>query len=260
MTENLYETPKLVSEYLLFHYGSPTEVLPWPAGPEGALGFAVRIVSENLRKDRVPPNAARALDLGCAVGRSSFELARTHEEVVGIDYSAAFIQAADNIARNGKLRYLFAVEGNLAQEAIAEVPDGVDPQRVTFEVGDACALREDLGSFDTVLAANLLCRLPEPEACIQRFPSLVKPGGQLIITSPYTWMEDYTPQEKWLGGKSHNGAQVRSLDGLRERLEDEFDLLEKRDQPFLIREHQRKYQWSVAQASVWIRKQRGEQE
>jgi len=33
----------------------------------------------------------RALDLGCAVGRSSFELAREYQEVVGIDISQTFI-------------------------------------------------------------------------------------------------------------------------------------------------------------------------
>jgi 2-polyprenyl-3-methyl-5-hydroxy-6-metoxy-1,4-benzoquinol methylase len=36
----------------------------------------------------------RALDLGCAVGRSSFELTRYFDRVVGLDYSARFIQVA----------------------------------------------------------------------------------------------------------------------------------------------------------------------
>jgi 2-polyprenyl-3-methyl-5-hydroxy-6-metoxy-1,4-benzoquinol methylase len=33
----------------------------------------------------------RALDLGCAVGRSSFEMAREYREVVGIDISQTFV-------------------------------------------------------------------------------------------------------------------------------------------------------------------------
>lgn len=36
----------------------------------------------------------RALDLGCAVGRSTFELAREYGEVVGIDISQTFIDGA----------------------------------------------------------------------------------------------------------------------------------------------------------------------
>ena len=55
-------------------------------------------------------------------------------------------------------------------------------------------LRSDLGDFDVVVMANLICRLPDPRSCLERVPSLVRPGGQLIITSPYTWMEEYTPR------------------------------------------------------------------
>ena len=33
-----------------------------------------------------------------------------------------------------------------------------------------------------------------------------------------------------------------------------FDFIAAKDLPFLIREHARKYQWSVAQATIWRRK------
>jgi 2-polyprenyl-3-methyl-5-hydroxy-6-metoxy-1,4-benzoquinol methylase len=33
----------------------------------------------------------KIMDLGCAVGRTSFELTRIFDRVVGIDYSARFI-------------------------------------------------------------------------------------------------------------------------------------------------------------------------
>ena len=79
---NPYETRKLVEEYLLFHYGRADEVLPYPDGPVGALGFAVRSVTETLE---VGNGRERALDLGCAVGRSSFELSKFSEQVIGID-------------------------------------------------------------------------------------------------------------------------------------------------------------------------------
>ena len=41
----------------------------------------------------------RVLDLGCAVGRSSIELSQYFDEVVGIDYSKKFIQAANAILK-----------------------------------------------------------------------------------------------------------------------------------------------------------------
>ena len=64
---------------------------------------------------------------------------------------------------------------------------------VSFMVGDACQL-PNLGQFDCVLAANLICRLLDPMKFFQRLPDMIVPGGILVITSPYTWLEQYTPE------------------------------------------------------------------
>lgn len=245
---NPYETERLLNEYLLFHYGADDEILPWPAGPREALGYPVRCVSQCVDGAALPANA-RALDVGCAVGRSSFELARHCADVVGVDFSGRFIDAAKTLQSGGALVYSRVDEGALCTSLAARLPAGVDAARVRFEVGDACALRRDLGAFDVVLGANLVDRLPAPERFLAALPSLVRPGGQLILTSPYTWLEEYTPPKFWLGGREGRST----LDGLRAALEPAFTLRETKDLPFLIREHARKFQWSVAQASIWRR-------
>lgn len=251
---NPYELPRLLHEYLLFHYGAPEEILPWAQGPRGALDFAVRVVSETLVASDLPADA-RALDLGCAVGRSSFELARSCAEVVGIDFSASFVRAAEALRAGGELAYERTDEGELRTPLIARRPAEVEAARVRFEVGDACDLRADLGRFDVVLMANLIDRLPDPARCLARLPELVRAGGQLIIASPYTWLEEYTPRERWLGGRvDAAGAPLRTLDALRAVLAPHFEEHGTRDVPFLIREHARKYQWSVSQASLWRRR------
>jgi hypothetical protein len=104
-----------------------------------------------------------------------------------------------------------------------------------------------------VLMANLIDRLGEPARCLARLPELVAPGGQLILSSPYTWMEEFTPREQWLGGFIEGERSVAALDTLRRLLHPAFELMETKDLPFLIREHARKFQWSVAQASIWRR-------
>lgn len=251
---NPYETARLLNEYLLFHYGEPGEVLPHASGPADALAYPVRCVSECVDVSRLPAGA-RALDLGCAVGRSTFELARHCAEALGIDFSQRFVGAAETIRTLGSLAYQRLEEGNLTTELAALRPPGVDPARVAFEAGDAMHLREDLGVFDVVLMANLIDRLRQPLLCLSRLAALVRAGGQLVVTSPYTWMEDYTPRENWLGGfVREEGRPVRTLDGLRKALEQDFLLERTLDLPFLIREHARKYQWSVAQASIWTRR------
>jgi len=250
---NIYETDRLLAEYLLFHYGEDAEVLPWPAGPVNALRYPVRCVTECFDLLGLPPQA-RALDLGCAVGRSSFELARSCFEVIGVDYSQRFIAAAQQLRDEGEIPYLRCEEGDLSAPLIARVPAGIDCQRVYFERGDAMNLREDLGAFDAVLLANLIDRLRDPRRCLARLPSLVKPGGQLVIASPYTWIEEFTPRENWIGGAEPNGRPVATREALQSFLAPAFDLVAVKDLPFLIREHRRKFQWSVAEATIWRRR------
>lgn len=250
---NLYETDRLLAEYLLFHYGTREEILPYPFGPTDALDYAVRCVTECVDMSRLRPDS-RALDLGCAVGRSSFELARFCREVVAIDYSRRFIEAAEHLREHGELAYERIDEGTLTTPLIAHVPAEIERARVQFETGDAQDLRDHLGAYDVVLMANLIDRLAHPSKCLQRLSGLVNPGGQLIITSPYTWMADFTEPSNWLGGQERQGLRLTTFDGLQHHLSKDFVLHERKDLPFLIPEHARKFQWSVAEATIWIRR------
>ncbi|MEN3941760.1 methyltransferase domain-containing protein [Prosthecobacter sp. SYSU 5D2] len=239
---NIYETRRLLDEYLLFHYGSAQEVLPWAEGPQSALGFAVRTVTELADFSRRPQSA---LDLGCAVGRSSFELAKQVPSVLGMDYSHSFVEAAAQLI-TADLPYERVDEGAATTALVARVPVDCPRDRVRFEQGDAMHLRADLGSYDLVHAANLLCRLTDPALLIARLPELVNQGGQLLLTTPCTWLEDFTPRGNWPTGST--------LDWLKKELSANFDLAEQKDLPFLIREHARKYQWSVALGTRWVRR------
>ena len=250
---NFYETDRAVAEYLLFHYGSPQQILPYPFGPAGALEFPVRCVTECVDWDQLP-QPARALDLGCAVGRASFELARLCPEVVAIDSSQRFIATAQYLQQHGALTFDCLEEGAQTSRATVQVPAGIDSRRVKFETGDAQELRMDMGTFDILLMANVIDRLANPRRCLEKLPHLLVPGGRLIITSPYTWLEEYTPKENWLGGFVRGGVPVRTIDSLREILEPHFNPVLVKDLPFLIREHARKFQWGVAEASLWIRR------
>ncbi len=245
-----YESERILNEYLLFHYGQPEEILPYDFGPREALGFPLRTVKECLRTADLPADA-RALDLGCAVGRSSFELARYCAEVLAIDFSAIFIQAAQTLQRVGKLEYKIKQIGSLEKPAVANVPGEIDRNRVQFEIGDAHGNPHKFEPFDVVHAANLLCRMADPGLLLRRFKDLVKPGGQLILATPHTWLEEYTPAKNWPGAA--DGVKDPS-EALKCDLLPNFELLAEQDMPFLIREHARKFQWSVARATVWRRR------
>lgn len=242
--ENPYETGRLVADYLAFHYPA-TQKLPVP---QGAADFASLVVNDLLPGDG---HFRRALDLGCAVGRSAFELSRRADAVLGIDFSNAFIATANEMKSVGRIACRVPVEGERTELFEAIVPPGLNPSRVVFETGDACDLRPDLGMFDLVLAANLLCRLPEPRKLLLRLPQLIRPGGFLLLATPFSWLPEFTPREHWIGGRE---GDAPSFDILKEILAPDFELELTRDLPFLIREHARKFQLGFSLGSRWRRR------
>jgi len=237
----VYESRRYVDEYLLFHFGSPKQILKWPAGPSEALDFPVRTVGHFSEGE-----VERALDVGCAVGRSSFELSRSSREVIGIDFSEAFIESAREIGAAKRATVSRLEEAAEVEEVDLNLPEGVVTERVSFEVGDAMHLRSELGSFDRVHAANLVCRLPDPRKFLARLPDLVKRGGELVLATPCTWLEEFTSREHWPEG--------RTLDWLKRELAGNFELIEVADEPFLIRETARKFQWTVSMVTKWRRR------
>lgn len=75
--------------------------------------------------------------------------------------------------------------------------------------GDACAFPSGLGTFDALLAANLLCRVPNPAAFFDQADAHLAPGGLLVLTSPFTWMEEYTDKAGWVGATYDAAGQPR---------------------------------------------------
>lgn len=240
----IYESTKLLSEYLLFHYGTEDEILPpegdWPAGMREALGFPVRTTLHFS-----PEFVGRGLDLGCAVGRSTFEMSRTCAHVTGMDFSHAFIAAAETIRNGESIRYSRLEEAACHTPLTATPPADIKPEGISFFQGDAMDLPAGLGGFDRVHAANLLCRLTEPMKLLARLPGLVMPGGELVLATPCTWLEEFTPPALW----PRNGT----LPWLMEHLDGHFKLLRQSNEPFLIRETARKFQWTSSLVTLWRR-------
>jgi len=241
MENNPYESTKLLGEYLLFHYGKNEEVLPWSNGPVEALNFTKRTVDSLI--DEKSFNAdSRALDVGCAVGASSFVLGKYFGDVLGVDFSQNFIDAANTLKEKNSLSYKYLVEGDSFKKAEA-VPESTRGN-ISFAVGDAMNLDSSLANYDLVHAANLICRLSSPQKFFDRIPDLVRQGGQLLLATPFTWLEEYTPRNNWIGSGD-------SKEKLAEKLSPWFQLEYEEDIPFLIREHRRKYQYSISWGTRW---------
>ncbi len=244
--QDQYESDTLASQYCDAHYG-PVHF--------GVPNFAVACADVALAAMQ-GRQKAHALDLGCAVGRASFELARGgFEQVTGLDFSTRFFRLATRMRDEGYLRYALPEEGEIVSfHEIGLTELGLDAvrERVRFYQADACNLPEKFSGYDLVLAANLIDRLYSPRKFLSSIHERINPVGLLVITSPYTWLEEYTKKEEWLGGYREAGEPVWTLDGLKEALSAHFRLLgEPRDVPFVIRDTGRKFQHTLAELTVW---------
>lgn len=271
----VYESKRAVFEYLFFHYGDEDVQMPYEFGPKESLNFPARCAQVCIRYSNSGEKPTRALDIGCAVGASSFELARKFNEVIGIDFSQHFIDAANIMKSDGQMDFELLVRGKVYEHATAKVADSIDRAKVRFEQGDACNLPESLGNinhslqkilfdtyvtytasfsmivtgkFDVILASNLLCRLPNPRKFLDDVPKFLNHGAKLVLISPYSWLQEYTAQEAWIGGRDSNPDSASEISKI---LSSNFILIHRENMPFLIREHERKFQYGVSDCMVW---------
>lgn len=242
---NPYETDELLNQYLGFHFGE--DYFGVPNYPRVCAEICIEAMGRRPRK--------KALDLGCAVGRSTFELAHGFEQVVGVDLSSRFIDAANRLKAGEALPYFLHEEGELGRKAEASLST-LDfaklAARTSFRVDDACKLDAQHMGYDLIFAGNLIDRVQSPASFLLDLQHRIVPGGLLVISSPYTLLEEYTPRENWVGGFMKEGQPRSVLQGMKELLEPCFRPLgEPRDVPFVIRETARKFQHSLAQLTVW---------
>jgi 5-histidylcysteine sulfoxide synthase len=223
-----YETDKLLSEYAEFHYGN--EYFGVANFSKALAELAIEIVGDNPK--------AKALDIGCASGRATFELAKHFDFVTGIDFSARFIGQGVHLAKGDTLRYTLTDEGELVKYKSRSLVDlGLQSvkDKVEFFQGDAC-------------------NLYNPAKFLSAIHERLNVGGILMLTSPYTWLTDHTPREDWIGGFKKDGESFTTFDGLKAHLGDHFELVQQPiEVPFVIRETKRKFQHTLSEVTFWKR-------
>jgi len=244
---NIYESDELIAQYLEFHYGD--EYFSVPNFPVACAQKCISFAGEGKK--------ARALDLGCAVGRSSFELAKHYDHVTGIDFSARFVQEAARLQKDGKLAYSVRTEGDLEESkelTIERLEYESITDKLEFLQGDACNLKSIHSNFDLIFAGNLIDRLYNPKEFLAGIHNRIEDKGLFVITSPYTWLEEYTDKQNWLGARKIDDKVVTTFEAMKEVLEENFEFVDRSDVPFVIRETKRKYQHTVAEMTVWRKK------
>ncbi len=194
-------TRGLLSTYGAGHYGGE-------AADDGATTDApddVATLTRRLLELGGGGASGHAIELGCSVGRSSFELAQHGAGLVlGVDVDPAMLRVASRALREGRISYPRRRGGIVYErrERSATFP-GAD--RVDFWGCDATALPFADGTFGTVLAQNTLDSVRAPLRLLQEVGRVLGKGGELMLSTPYEWVASVTPIEAWMGGHSPRG-------------------------------------------------------
>lgn len=250
-----YESAAAVAEYLNFHFGPLAHpcAAALPQSLVESLGDAPARVAkrcERLLQGLPTPAPWRALDVGCAVGGTTFALARFADEVYGIDSSHAFISAALELKARGVLNYEFATERDAVAPCMARVPADIERQNCHFVNGDVAQFLGGVANdrFHLVLCCNVLCRLEQPRKFLECLPGALAPEGSLVVlVTPYAWLEAWTARSEWLGRADQTSSEeltaIMSGLGFTEVLREEV--------PFLLAQNDRIHELFVSELTAW---------
>ena len=115
---------------------------------------------------------SRVIDVGCGLGRHSYEAYRRGADVI------AFDQNAEELAEVDTMLQAMGAEGQAPASAKAQVV-----------VGDALALPYPDDSFDCVIASEILEHIPDDETAIAELARVLAPGGRLAVSVP-RWLPE----------------------------------------------------------------------
>ena len=145
-----------VKEQVAAHWGRRAP------GFDDGFGHSIRTHAERAAWDRIfnlvltGRGPLEALDAGCGTGFLSFELAARGHRVTGVDFAPAMLAEARRKA---------------AERTVS----------VRFEEADAEQLPFPPHSFDLAISRHVLWTLPHPEAAIDEWIRVLRPGGRLVV-------------------------------------------------------------------------------
>lgn len=151
----LLATPR--ERLLLQKFGSVIlGIFGWP------LRFGLRHVYRTIFRYLGDEQPGRILDVGCSYGTCCFEMARRGWQVIGIEIDEENIRLGKEIKKRLKVENVSFVHGDFLSNSF--------PSEV----------------FDAILMSDVLEHLQDDEGAIKEASRVLKFGGILIISTPYS--------------------------------------------------------------------------
>lgn len=225
-----------LSTYADSHYGASTHAEPAEPG-------SIHHLLDRAMALAPPPDEGPILDLGCAVGGTTFRLAFDDRVVLGGDLHPVLLRCAARLLRDGRTTVPRRRVGCVYDPVVIERPTtGVET--VDFWLMDGTDLPFADGTFVAVAALNLVDCVRSPLDALRQIGRVLRPGGVAWIATPYDWSAGATPFEGWIGGHSQRGADAGAAEPrLRSLLTPELSGLElaaeESELPWRLRLHAR---------------------
>jgi SAM-dependent methyltransferase len=210
-----------LSIYLDAHWGDRADPPPESAG------FGASALLERLARLR---RVERAVELGCSVGRIVAELAATADHVVGVDLQFGAVRRARKILDGERVPYARRIAGRHYAAAVIDAGDRAVPAaHRTLICGDVLDPPLIPGHYDRVVALNMLDSVARPRLLLAVLDGLCRPGGELILSAPYSWQSSVMDEGERIGGADPAAAVaaiLRTGDGIggRYKIEEEADV------------------------------------
>jgi 5-histidylcysteine sulfoxide synthase/putative 4-mercaptohistidine N1-methyltranferase len=248
---NLVETNRDVCQQLESHYGK-NNFQCFATNYYQALANEVK---HYLAKYSCKPE--KLLDIGCGVGRCSFELAEQFRHVDAIDFSARYIQHGVRLQQQQTVRYLIENEGEIFDFNAVNLADINLPaaKNILFSQGDASNLKAKFTGYDAVLAQNIIENSYQPKRFLTEIVERINTQGLLFLVSSYRFDPTKTDVSQRLGGHKVNGENVTGFDAIEQQLTKTFDLLDQQSLTQLLKENQRHFKLINMHLTVWRKKE-----
>ena len=181
------------ASYTYDHYGDGLVVSDAPTGTIRSI-----LADALVRLPALPDGIA--LDLGCAVGRTTFDMAATlNRPSIGVDLNWGLLALARQARDHKTVDIPLRRSGHL-YERHRIVVDDPRAELVDFWIADAMALPLADASIAFVSAMNIVDCVPEPARLLGEIRRILAIGGRALIVTPLDWAPHATPPAQWVGG------------------------------------------------------------
>ncbi|MFW3343698.1 5-histidylcysteine sulfoxide synthase [Aliarcobacter butzleri] len=179
LNNNFYESDESISSYCDLYYGKDNLYTNYVD--------LLRPYLKDLKN-------SKALDLGCCVGRTSFELAKIYDEVLGIDFSANYINIGVKLKLYDFVNYKIKKEDKTFEERAIYLKDfdlEKVKDKVSFMQGDACNLKEIYKDFDLIFYSSLIDKLYYSKKFLEDVSRRINKNGFFVFLSSHNWFNEH---------------------------------------------------------------------